>query len=136
MPLIDDSETVRIDLPAQGEWVEVRKRLSRGDEIAIQRRLLTGAEVTASGLERLAAPEIIEAAEFATLEVAIRAWSFPEPVTPDNIRRLDPESVAALKAALNELYPAQRTEDERRDLSGNGLMRAEASARLRRSSPG
>lgn len=123
MPLIGNDDLVRIDLPAEGEWVDVKRKLSRGDEIALQKALTVGAKLSAGTVTTsmdLNAPEVIEAAEFAGLDVAIKAWSFPEPVTPANIRALDPESVAIIKARLNEMYEPPRNEEERRNLAANG----------------
>lgn len=130
MPLIRNDDLVRIDLPVEGEWVEVKRRLSRGDEIAVQRALTSGSTITAgtSALMDLSGPEVIEAAEFAGLDVAIKAWSFAEPVTPANIRALDPASVDAIKSRLNELYEAPRTDDERKNLSANGSTPSRAKA--------
>lgn len=120
MPLLRNDDLVRIDLPAPGEWVEVKRRLSRGDEVAIQRSLLAGATLVAGGMPQLDAGAAIEAATFGTLDCAIRSWSFGVPVTPEAIRQLDGESIDAIKAALNALYPEARTEEERGNLSGDG----------------
>ena len=53
--------------------------------------------------------------------MAIKKWSFPKPVTTENIRALDPESVAKIKERLNELYEAPRSDDERGNSSANGV---------------
>ena len=121
MPLIDPNDTVRIELPADGEWVDARARLSRGDQIAVQRAIIGHTRVRPGSVESIDvdASELMDAAEFAILDVAIRAWSFPVAVTPENIRRLDEESVDAIKERLNELYPV-RSEEEKKDLSGSG----------------
>lgn len=119
-PLIRSDDRVRIDLPAAGEWVEVKRRLSRGDQIAVQKAITKNARIIAGAAQpsiELDGAEVVEAAEFAALEVAIKAWSFPEPVTAENIRALDPESVACIKDRLNELYEPPRTDDEKGNLS-------------------
>lgn len=125
MPLIGNDDLVRIDLPAEGEWVEVKRRLSRGDEIAVQRALTEGGRITAGGATdgglELSAGEVIEAAEFAGLYVAIKRWSFSERVTPEAIRTLDGESVAAIKERLNEMYEPPRQDDERKNSPENGV---------------
>lgn len=119
MPLIRDDETVRIDLPTSGEWVEVKARISRGDRVRIQQATIGHARMRPGDpTPELAVGEMLEAAEFATLETVIRSWCFPEPVNAENIRRLDDESMDALKARLNELY--ERSEDEKKDSEPSG----------------
>lgn len=121
MPLIRDDDLVRIDLPADGEWVEVKARLSRGDEMAIQRAIVGDIAIVPGGsVGTVNAAAYIEAAEFAVIDVAVRRWSFEEPVTPENVRRLDGESIAALKVALDELYPGPRKEEDRGNSPGSG----------------
>ena len=39
------------------------------------------------------------------LTACIQEWSYEEPVTPDNIGELDPETVRVLSAALNGTEP-------------------------------
>jgi len=122
MPLVRNDDLVRIDLPAEGEWVMVKRRLSRGDEIAVQQAPLRGSRVSASNSDGTVtastdASDAIEAREFFMLELVIRSWSFDVPVTPRAIRELDGESVDAIKVALNELY-APRTDDERKNSVG------------------
>lgn len=115
MPLIGSDDLVQIDLPADGEWVKVKRRLSRGDEIAVQQALIRGGQFVGSEISGVDAESAIEAAEFATLDVAIKAWSFDAPIEPRHIRALDSDSVAAIKARLGELYPAPRTDDDRKN---------------------
>ena len=62
MPIIGNDDLIRIDLPVEGEFVEVKRRLSRGDEIALQKALTVGAKLTAGGVVTtmdLDAPEVI-----------------------------------------------------------------------------
>lgn len=128
MPLIGDRDLIRIDLPAEGEWVEVKRKLSRGDEIAVQQAVASTATLKMSGGSTTAddadfgmdAGAAIEAAEFALLDIAIKAWCFPDPPTKANIRKLDPESVEALKGRLDEMYEKPLSEDESRNLERNG----------------
>ena len=136
MPLVDRTETVRVDLPAAGEWVDVRAHLSRGDEIEIRRRLVAGARVVpGSELMALDAADAVEAAEFARLELAIIAWSFDPAVTPTSIRQLDGESVDAIKGRLDQLY-APRTDAEKKGSGGSGPTRLAARAPAQLSSAG
>jgi len=133
MPIIGNDDLVCIDLPAEGEQVWVKRCLSRGDAIKVQQAITQGARISAGGVNDggldLSVGTAIEAAEFATLDVAIKKWSFPEPVTPENIRALDEASVDAIKARMNELYPAARTDDERGNSSANGAAPRRVRAR-------
>lgn len=111
MPLISDDDRERIDLPAPGEWVEVKRRLSRGDRLRVQQ--------AAYRSQRLGQPQgdplmvdLLEAAEFALLDLVIKTWSFDVPVTPEAIRKLADEDVDAIKARCNVLY-TPRTEEEK-----------------------
>lgn len=114
MPLITDPGVVRIDLPAAGEWVEVKAVLSRGDEVAIQKRLMAGTKFKAQNIDDMEfdAGALMERVQFATLEVALVAWSFDAPVTPENIRLLDSASARLIEERMDELYET-RTEDEK-----------------------
>lgn len=116
MPLIDPTRTVRIDLPTPGEWVEVREQLSKGDEVRAQKAALRGDPVIGPDGTVREVPLDLEAAQYATLELAIVAWSFPDPVTPENIRRLDPDSHDYLVGRLNQLY-RRRTPEETKNSS-------------------
>ena len=129
--LIADSDLHLINLPAPGEWVKVKRRLSRGDEIDLQKRLITVAVFDGDlpSVPDANKGDAIEAMEFMTLEKAIVAWSFDADLTPANIRALDPESVAKIKEELNTLYPAARTDDERKNSQAPGGAPAEARAK-------
>lgn len=125
MPLLKDGELERIDLPVDGEWVEVKPRPSRGDEIWVQAQVARHLQSLNKGSGPDAAlavtgdmGEALAAAEFAMLERAIKRWSFADELTPENIRLLDPASVACLKERIGEMW-APRTEEARRDLSGS-----------------
>lgn len=123
MPLLMGStQTVRIALPTEGEWVEVKRALSRADEREIQRRVLSAArvDVAAAGAVELDAGLAYDAAEFATLEIAIQRWSFAEQITPRALRCLDDASLAAIKDELNRLYPGPLPEAEKNGSSGSG----------------
>ena len=128
MPLVDRTETVRVDLPAAGEWVDVRAHLSRGEEVSIRQRLVAGAMVRAGSADvSLDAASAVEAAEFATLELAIVGWSFGVAVSPAAIRQLDGESVDAIKVRLDQLY-APRSDAEKKGSGGSGPTRLAARA--------
>lgn len=138
MPLISDSDLVRIDLPAPGEYVMVKEKLSRGDRVRVQQALVGEARVVSGANSMdLSASAIMDAAEFATLDIAIKQMFLvvtkggePAHVEPTsaNIRKLDPASVDCIKAALEELYPVELSEDECRNLSANGRRSSKAKA--------
>lgn len=145
MPLLGNADLVRIDLPAEGEWVEVKRALSHYDRILTQRAAVKGARIHQDSSVDLDAPEVIEAAEYAGLDIAIKKMHVsiadgkpPEDVdaTPENIRALDDASVDCIKKNLNELYPPLRSDDERKNLSANGAGRSAARAGHRKSSAG
>lgn len=114
MPLLTTVDTVRIDLPAPGEWVDVKSRLSAGE----RQRIAAASFRLRAGLPKNGnVPEgemelQYEAAAFASLEVGIQAWSFDVPVSPAAIRQLDGDSYDAIVARLNTLW-APRTEAEK-----------------------
>lgn len=133
MPLLGRGETVRVALPAAGEWVEVKARPSVGDVKAIEstakafRLRVSGEQVAAvraaateeeaaaalKGMELPLDPEMFERMAFVVLERAIVAWSFAEPVTPENIRQLDEASYDAIRASLDRLWAKERPEEEK-----------------------
>jgi len=134
----DDLETIQ--LPVVGEWVRVKRRLSRGDEVALQTQLLEFA-VFGSDSELPVVPDekrgpAFEAMEFSMLEKAIVGWSFDAQVDAENIRALDPDSVAAIKDKLSELYPSARTDDDRKNSLAPGGAPLEARESLLVSSNG
>lgn len=123
MPLLktSDRDLVRIDLPENGEWIEVKRALGKDDEREIQRRLLTGQLIRqGEPLREFDAGAAIDMGTFATLEVACKRWSFKEALTAANLRALDDASLAVIIERLNELYPAPLTEDEAKNSSGAG----------------
>lgn len=114
MPLLRDDDVVRIDLPAPGEWVEVKRRLSVGDELAVKQAVARGMRVRPGSADiELDAAAAMEGATFATVERALKAWSFPEPVTPENIRMLDQESFDAIVAGIEDLNPTRSDEEKK-----------------------
>lgn len=100
MPLLKTGrETVRMELPVPGEWVEVHARLSAGER----------AELAQAILDAKDGSNIVDTARFKGLEMGIVRWSFEEPPTPENIRALDEESHTAILAELDRLWQ-RRTE--------------------------
>ncbi len=129
MPLVGD-KTVTIPLTTEGEWVEVKERLGKYDRTAVQKAILgeqrvaVGKEAGPNGIgdvESILAANVLEAAEWATLERAIVRWSFYEgPPKPADIRRLEDEDYDLIVAKLNELYPSARAEVEQGNSGGSG----------------
>jgi hypothetical protein len=102
-------ELHRIDL-GDGEWVDVKRRLSYGDLAA---------------MDAAAGPGVMGQGNIATgvalLGGVVRAWSFqedgePVPVTPENLDRLSPQTAGIILTEVNRLNPV-RTEEERAPLS-------------------
>lgn len=125
MPLLltpdDDLET--IELPHPGEWVKV-KRVLGNDDVHRRSRILLNSRSVAPG-ESVEALEfgigdMVDAARFATMEVAIKAWSFDAEITPRTIRALDDQSIDVITARFEELYPAERTDDDRKNSASSG----------------
>lgn len=137
MPLLGNTDLVRIDLPAEGEFVMAKRKLSRGDRLTVQQAALVGSRLTTTQDLNLDAPEVLAAAEFAMLDIAIkvlcvsvREGSPPESMdaTPALIRQLDEDSIDCIKERFEEMYPAPRTDDERKNLSVNGARSRKAKA--------
>ena len=127
MPLISETEVVRRVLVSDpGEWVDLKARWSLGDQVAVQRQLTTGSQLKGEELT-MDMPTVVEAAEFAAMERAIKAWSYPEPVTPATIRQLSPDAAAEIKAKMEELY-GLRTDEKKENSASNGATSSKAKA--------
>jgi hypothetical protein len=131
MPLVRDDDVVRIDLPEPGEWVEVKRRMGKGDMARAQDASARGSRISMNGggaTDGLIIGEgAVDRATFALLEIAIRRWSFEEPVTPETIRQLDEDSYDAIIEQMNVLY-ARRGADERKNSNGAGTTPSSAEA--------
>lgn len=138
MPLLFHP-TVRIDLPAPGEWVELKAALSRGDEEKRRARLASAWQYTADGKMTGAGDVsvIVDTATLFTMQLAIVAWSFDVPVTPEAIGCLDDESYDLLKAEVQSRYPIRgRSDDDRKNSAGDGPTSNLTAAQSRRRSNG
>lgn len=143
MPLRGKGEAnrTRVELSTPGEWVDIKTRLSRGDQLELQSRLMAGIklrnEVEAmKGLPDLdtlgsaeAAARLVDLSgidlnkaiadiEFAKFEVGVIDWSFahgaePVELTAENIRELDEVDVEIISAKMAEMY--ERSDDARQD---------------------
>ena len=81
--MLTSKHQIRIDLPHEpGEWIEARK-----PSISM---LLMGGVTTVT-----------------LLQTCITAWSYPEPVTPENIADLDVETAQVVARALGTTPEAE-----------------------------
>lgn len=140
----DGKSRVRIELPTEGEWVEVKGMLSRSDEREIQRRMMSAAKTDArlNAIEGYDVGIAYDVAEFATLEqVFIKGRVHDERGTlvamhAGMLRDLDDASLEHLRAELNALYPAPLDEDDAKNSTGDGPPSSEGGSHRRRSSNG
>jgi hypothetical protein len=148
MALINPNETTRVEI-SDGAWVDMRTRLGVGDQKRIKFAAVlainsmnatvqgTGEGATiAIGEGSRFDPDVLAYAEFAALDIGIVAWSFDEPVTPENIRLLDEEDFDTIKAATNTLWGKSRSDDERKNSSASTPSTSRAKPPARRSSSG
>jgi hypothetical protein len=91
-------ETVRVDFP-DGEWVDVKEELSQADQDYILNAMAQLQDGKMS----------MTLGRLALLERSVKAWSFPEPVTKENINTLKVkyrtvllEKIDALNSAATE----------------------------------
>lgn len=120
MPLeIGNPELVEIALPTAGEWVRVKKTMSKSDRKDIALRTAARAQILGIPLDN-SNPLIQTEATFVTLAVAIREWSFGVPITTDSVRSIDDDSQAVIFEKLVELLPSTRTDDDLKNSSGSG----------------
>lgn len=139
MPMINTNETVRIDLPTEGEWAEVQKALTVGQREAIGAagKAMVRMSKVSGDSEMQIIEAAVERATFLALEMTIKRWSYGVPVTGENLRKLDGETFDALVKACNELWEP-RSDDERKNSSppsasttaetAHGLLRLAESA--------
>jgi hypothetical protein len=122
MPLLTNIETVRIDLPTPGEWVDVKSALTKGEQKRIEAAALGlnirmhGGMSAQADVDISITEAVVDALAFRGLELGIVAWSFPEPVTAENIRLLDGASFDQLVTECNKIWQV-RTEEETANLS-------------------
>lgn len=113
-----ERETVRLDL-SDGDWVEVKKRLSYGEQSQ-----LTGAGLTSmkmgDGKARGDLGLDWPAYNVARIAVWVAEWSFrdkqdkPAKVTPSNIASLDAETADEILAAIDSHVEAMDAEKKAR----------------------
>ena len=134
MPLVNNAEPVRVELTTPGEWVDLKRRQSKGDQVRVQAaglrmQMSQNGDITGVNIEATA-EEVMESVTFLALEIGIVAWSFPEALTRENIRLLDPDDYALIVKAADELW-SPRSDAEKKALSENGstLSREKATSR-------
>lgn len=130
MPLVDKTDVVRVDLSTPGDWVDLRRRLSKAEQLRISARVI--AVGTLDGASPDIAEEKLMEVNFIGLEIGVVAWSFPEDLTPANLRELDLDDYNILAEKTAELWKL-RTDDERKNLSVNGRHSSRAKAVLPKS---
>jgi hypothetical protein len=121
----DPDDTVRIDL-SEGEWIDVRKGLSWGQELRLQAAGID-LELGASGRPQLKHVDL-ERITVAKMIAWITAWSFTrngQPVAVDeaSLRGLRTEVAAEMNAAV-DAHINEVTEGNARPPSENGSVLA------------
>lgn len=124
MPLVSKTDAVRVDLSTPGEWVELKRRMSKGEQTRVQAcglklKMTTNGSVMGVDAD-MDAEQVLDGVTFLALELGIVGWSFPEELTAENIRLLDPDDYEIIRVQADELW-APRTDDERKNLSANGV---------------
>lgn len=127
MPLILKPETVRVELSCPGEWVEIKSRLSKGDTTKISAASFRLRAAIRDQADSFDVGLDYEASIFAGLEVGVVAWSFPEPLTPENLRGLSEEDYDIISRRANELWE-RRSDDESKNSPGGGPTTSSAAA--------
>ena len=103
--MLTSKSVKRIELEHEpGEWVEVRM-----PSIGIIQRAQRVANEAPGDVDARASYAVLP-----MLEACILTWSYPEPVTADNIADLDAQTVTVLTTALM----SDLTEDGRKNSSG------------------
>lgn len=136
MPLTSRDDVVRIELSTPGEWVDVKRRLSKGEQTRIQasgvdlKMALNGDVVGVHG--DLPADQVLDTVTFRGLEIGIVAWCFDVELTPENIRLLDPDDYDIIKERLDELW-RPRSDDEKGNSGGAGANSRKATVQRQKS---
>ena len=140
--LVPDTDVERVQLPVDGEWVDVKRRFGTDDDREVTRLILNVRRIRSDemgadlGNIELGAGDIIDLAKFAKMQVAIKAWSFDAPITHRTVRALDDASVDVIAARLEELYGTPRSDDDRKNSSEPGAQPSEPADDSRPSSAG
>lgn len=127
-------DLIHIDLPAEGEWVKILPSLGRSHREEINTRVM--ARMRVLGLSAENDPLLLTEAALVGLSVIIRAWSFPEPITIESVRRLDEASQGAVFERMATTYQPPRTDDERKNSSAPGATPGSTAERSQTGSGG
>jgi hypothetical protein len=109
-PLIWDDEVVRFEPKSDpGQWIDLKKELSSGDDDAVWEGVVTA---TMGAAEDLRVGFRVTVLNRERVRRSIVAWSYtrngtPVEVTPENIDRLDRHTYAELVAEVDRLNPFQ-----------------------------
>lgn len=140
MPLIFH-QPIRVELPAPGEWVDMKPALSVGDREKRRAMLMTALKLKPG--QPAPTPESVNWGEYyqvlrtETMLIALVAWSFDEPITADTLGALDPDSFEAIAAQCAQLYPVEQDFlTVTKPSSGSGAPSAGRAARRRLNSAG
>jgi hypothetical protein len=103
-----------------GEWVEVKKRLSAGDQDALSDALMTVEQLSSPMMQAMSKqqrreharkhPEDVmratmKSSQTALLIIAITGWSFEQEVNEENIKLMLPEWTTQIVDIIDELNP-------------------------------
>ncbi|MGE3075484.1 MAG: hypothetical protein AB7N24_17345 [Dehalococcoidia bacterium] len=144
MPLLLYHEPIRLELPAPGEWVDMKPALSKGDREKRRAMFMTVLKLkpgqSAPTRDNVDWGEYYQVLRLQTMLLACVAWSFPEPITADTLGALDDESFEAIAAKCTELYPVEKdfgvSEPGKPRSSGNGATSPAREATRRQNSAG
>jgi len=121
---LGDRSLVQIDLPTEGEWVRVKRAISKYDEREVAMRANARAKTLGIDVDTSDALFAVELS-YATLVVVLKQWSFPDPITPETVRSLDDAAQTVVFDRLLELYPQPRTDDDRKNSLEGGAPPSE-----------
>ena len=155
MPLVGNETTEPIALTTPGEWVKLKRRLSRGDQSDIDKRILRSINIDPNDLPAMqgrggpeliamlvghgmSVADLIDEYTWGTLYIALAEWSFYEgKPRVEDIRSLTPEDFDIITAAANDLYPGARTaDDEKKSLTDGAPSSAPEAGESRENSTG
>lgn len=109
MPLIWDDDTIRLELKSDpGEWVELKRELSSGDDDAVFEAMIATDAMPVEQDVRVSLR--VTAINRERIRRSIVAWSYvhqgkPVPVTPRNIDRLSRTTYEEIVDKVDELNP-------------------------------
>lgn len=121
---VSESDLHRVDL-GEGEWVDLKREFDTDDWIRVEGMISGLIDERTGGLRK----GVIFSNAKALLTIAIKAWNLlgpddqPMPLSPENIGRLNRDTLLKLAAAVNKLNPL-RTEADRKKSSSVSTPRS------------